>query len=98
MTNVDSMGMDKREEDQQLGAWKDVRKTLVGEVEELIKVHEAWRRKVTEDVELPLKSSVGKQSWVRWFQNEATLGATVKDYEATLEKVQKVSFVFFPSL
>jgi hypothetical protein len=91
LSAVEGLGLDRRDEDRQLGAWSAVRGRLEEEVTETARVHEAWRKKVADEVEGPLRQSLGKPEWMRWLQSESTLGSTVKEYDSTLEKVQKVS-------
>ncbi|SCZ99837.1 BZ3501_MvSof-1269-A2-R1_Chr12-2g03521 [Microbotryum saponariae] len=88
--SIDELGLDSRERQRQLGAWHAVRVRLEVEVNELAKQHETWRRKTVEEVETPLRQSLSKPEWARWQQGEASLGSTVREYESTLDKVQKV--------
>lgn len=88
---VEDLGLEQRDESRQLGAWNDVRSKLEQEVTDTAKVHETWRKKVLEEVEGPLRHSLGKSDWARWQQGDAQLASTVKEYDNTLDKVQKVS-------
>lgn len=91
MTSIESLNLDKKEEDKQLGAWKSVKIQLLNEVEEQARLAEQWRKQVVETVEVPLRNSLNKPDWLRYQLVEAQLGGTVRDYEATVEKIQKVS-------
>lgn len=93
MTAVEALGLERKEEERQLGAWKGVRDRLEGEVTETARVHDVWSRKVIDEVEGPLRFSLGKPDWMRYQQGEASLGATVREYDSTLDKVQKVSIL-----
>ncbi|GAA5867632.1 hypothetical protein JCM8547_001322 [Rhodosporidiobolus lusitaniae] len=87
---LDSLGIDSREADKQLGGGlSGVRRTLENEVEEVAKVHETWKRKVEKEVEEPLRASLGKGEWRAWNAGEQQLGGNVKEYEGLVEKVQK---------
>ncbi|ORY85956.1 Muniscin C-terminal mu homology domain-domain-containing protein [Leucosporidium creatinivorum] len=86
---VEDLGLEQRDEDRQLGAWSGVRAKLEQEITDTAKVHETWRKKVLEEVEGPLRQSVSKSDWARWQQGDAQLGSTVKEYDSTLDKVQK---------
>ncbi|SCV73105.1 BQ2448_7030 [Microbotryum intermedium] len=88
---IDELGLDERERQRQLGAWHAVRVRLETEVNELAKHHETWREKTVEEVETPLRQSLSKPGWARWQQGEASIGSAVREYESTLDKVQKVS-------
>jgi hypothetical protein len=88
---VEDLGLEQRDENRQLGAWNDVRSKLEQEVTDTAKVHETWRKKVLEEVEGPLRLSLGKSDWARWQQGDAQLASTVKEYDSTLDKVQKAS-------
>ncbi|KDE02740.1 hypothetical protein MVLG_06724 [Microbotryum lychnidis-dioicae p1A1 Lamole] len=89
--SIDELGLDSRERQRQLGAWHVVRVRLEVEVNELAQQHETWRRKTVEEVETPLRQSLSKPEWARWQEGEASLGSTVREYESTLDKVQKAS-------
>ncbi|GAA6015449.1 hypothetical protein JCM10207_008598 [Rhodosporidiobolus poonsookiae] len=70
-------------------AWNGVRRTLENEVDEVARVHETWRKKVSEEVEGPLRASLNKGDWTRWSQQEGQLAGSVKEYEGLVDKVQK---------
>lgn len=93
---VEDLGLEQRDEDRQLGAWSSVRSKLEQEITDTAKVHETWRKKVLEEVEGPLRHSLGKADWARWQQGDAQLASTVREYDNTLDKVQKVSLQLFP--
>lgn len=88
---VEDLGLEQRDQDRQLGAWSGVRTKLEQEITDTAKVHEIWRKKVLEEVEGPMRHSLSKADWVRWQQGDAQLASTVKEYDNTLDKVQKVS-------
>lgn len=92
MTSIDSLGYERKEVDRQLGAWKGIQKQLENEVEEKARTSEAWRKKVVEEVEVPLRNSLNKPEWLRYSLLDQTLGGNVREYENTLDKVQKVSW------
>lgn len=88
---VEDLGLEQRDEARQLGAWHTVMDKLEQEITDTAKTHETWRKKVLEEVEGPLRSSLAGSSWSRWQQGDAQLASTVKEYDSTLDKVQKVS-------
>lgn len=75
----------------QLGAWYGIRSQLEREVNELSRVHDTWRKRITEEVADPIRRSTSKAPWTTWDQSEAQVQSTVKEYDSTLDKVQKVS-------
>jgi hypothetical protein len=94
-SSVSALGYEGKDEERQLGAWKDVRRCLENEVGEMGRVHEVYRRKVVEEVEGALKASLSSEDWTRWGENDARLAATVKDYEGTVDKLQKVGPLYY---
>lgn len=88
---VAGLGLDRNEQKQQLGAWATIRTTLEREVIDTARVHDGWRTKITSEVTEPLRKSLNKAQWSSWQQAEAQLESTVKEYDSTLDKVQKVS-------
>lgn len=91
--SVEALSLDSRDQQQQLGAWNSVRQRLETELVETSKSHEQYRKKLVEEVETPLRQSVGKSEWQRWSQQDSQLGSSVKEYDTTLDKVQKVRSV-----
>ncbi|GAA5827818.1 hypothetical protein JCM11251_007687 [Rhodosporidiobolus azoricus] len=80
----------QRQADQILGSGlSGVRKTLEGEVGEVARVHEIWRKKISEEVERSLRDSLGGGEWIGWNRGEEQLRGNVKEYEGLVEKVQK---------
>lgn len=82
---------DRRQDERtQLGAWHAVIARLETELKDTTRMHEQWRKRAVEEVEAPLAGSTTDATWTRWTQAEAHLASTVKEYEAQLDKVQKV--------
>ncbi|GAA6060812.1 hypothetical protein JCM10212_000585 [Sporobolomyces blumeae] len=86
---LDGFGLDQRQQDQHLGALADLRRALENDVADIARVHETWRRKVVDEVEAPLRTSVNKAEWAKWGQAERDTAGNVKEYEALVDKVQK---------
>ncbi|GAA5895696.1 hypothetical protein JCM6882_000372 [Rhodosporidiobolus microsporus] len=79
-----------RQADQLLGSGlASVRKTLESEVGDVARCHEAWRKKVAEEVERSLRDSLGGGEWIGWNRGEEQLRGSVKEYEGLVDKVQK---------
>ncbi len=87
---VEQLGLG-RDEGRQLGGWKALLARVEGEVGETARVHDLFRKRVEEEVAAPLRASIGKGDWLKWGSQEQQLGATAKNYEKTLDKVQQVS-------
>ncbi|GAA5979244.1 hypothetical protein JCM11641_001971 [Rhodosporidiobolus odoratus] len=84
------LGIDMRMADQQMGgAWAGVRRTLEGEIAQVAKVHESWKKKVGDEVERSLRDSLGTGEWSRWNATDRELAGTVKEVESVQEKVSK---------
>lgn len=96
MPAVEALGLDRKDEERQLGAWKGVRERLESEIGETARVHESWRKKVLDEVEGPLRFSLTKPDWLRYQQGEGSLGSTVREYEATMDKINKVRASVWP--
>ncbi|BGP19827.1 hypothetical protein JCM10213_003136 [Rhodosporidiobolus nylandii] len=85
-----ALGIAGPEADRLIGkAFADVRRRVEGEVAETARVHEVWRKKVGEEVERPLRESVGRGEWARWNATERELGGLAREFEQAGEKVQK---------
>ena len=92
MANIaQQVGSDRRQDERtQLGAWHAVVARLETELRDTTRMHEQWRKRAVDEVEAPLAVSTTDATWTRWTQAEAQLASTVKEYEAQLDKVQKV--------
>ncbi|KAK4703007.1 hypothetical protein P7C70_g3213, partial [Phenoliferia sp. Uapishka_3] len=89
MTSVEALGLDRKDEERQLGAWKGVRDRLEAEATETARVHDIWRKKVLDEVEGPLRFSLTKPDWMRYQQGEGAFGSAVREYDTTLDKINK---------
>ncbi|KAK4052331.1 hypothetical protein OIO90_004412 [Microbotryomycetes sp. JL221] len=80
---------DRKEQQQQLGAWHAVLQVLERDLDKTTSAHDSWRKRALDDVETFLRSSLNNPDWSRWSQAEAQLSSTVKEYDVQLDKVQK---------
>ncbi|GAA5964170.1 hypothetical protein JCM3765_005365 [Sporobolomyces pararoseus] len=89
-SELDSFNLDPSTIDSQLGtSLNQVKKTLEQEVEQLIKSHSKWNKKLESTVEGPLRDSLTKRDWEKWGQEEKRFQGDIKEYESLVDKLSK---------
>ncbi|GAA5980641.1 hypothetical protein JCM5350_003575 [Sporobolomyces pararoseus] len=97
-SELEGFSLDPPTIDSQLGtSLNQVKKTLEQEVEQLVKSHSKWNKKLESTVQGPLRESLTKRDWEKWGQEEKRLQGDVREYESLVDKLSKAQTKFSKS-